>query len=96
MSRDEANQLLQAIEDDPWLLPEAKEHLAHQYALLLRVGSEDRRDTLRPAAREKRYRTASHARPRAVDPVAEAEVLEDVERAAAENPNGPRGRQRKR
>lgn len=82
------NPVLEAIRNDPHLLPEAKEHLLNQYGLLLRVAALSEESARLPHV----ARRSSDAPAAPADPAEEARILEDVERAARANPRGPRGR----
>lgn len=83
----ETNPVLAAIEADPNLLPEAKAHLLNQYGLLLRVAAAAEQTQHLPHVARRRPDVA----PMPPDPKLEHDILRDVERAAAENPKGPRG-----
>lgn len=76
------NAVLDAIDADPYLLPEAKEHLLNQYGLLRRIAGTPDGQAHRPVARS--LGNAS--------PAEYARLREQAKRASEQNPHSRKGK----
>jgi hypothetical protein len=81
------NAVLRAIEEDPYLLPEAKEHFTNQYALLRRIAQSAEGQGGDPLP----Y-VAHGQRKDPIDPEQEKAIEDVARRASEDNPHSPNGK----